>query len=95
MSLKIKGTIKVILKAQKGKTKAGDPWKTQDFIIDTGAEYNPLICVNVFGQEKIDQFNEFAEGEKVEININLSSKEFEGKYYNSIGGWKIKAATEA
>ena len=35
----------------------------------------------------------FKEGQEVSIGVNISSKEFNGKWYNQIDGWKIDAAT--
>ena len=33
----------------------------------------------------------FKEGQDVTIGVNISSKEFNGKWYNQIDGWKIDA----
>ena len=36
----------------------------------------------------------FKEGQDVAIGVNISSKEFNGKWYNQIDGWMIKAADQ-
>ena len=35
----------------------------------------------------------FNTGQDVVIGVNISSKEFNGKWYNQIDGWKISGAT--
>lgn len=35
----------------------------------------------------------YAVGQDVSIAVNISSKEFGGKWYNQIDGWKIEGAT--
>ena len=93
MSLKIKGTIKEVLKVVKGKSEAGKKWMKRDFILTTDAEYNPDICFTVFGEEKIAKiFDKFDEGEEVEVSFNLSSNEHEGNYFHNVNAWKVTEA---
>ncbi len=47
----VKGTVKLICKAETGTSKAGKEWTKQIIVIDTGAEYNPEIAVQTFGDE--------------------------------------------
>ena len=54
MSLSIKGRITQILDVESGTSKAGKEWKKQAFVVDTGAQYNPLVCFSLFGEEKIN-----------------------------------------
>ena len=89
MSLKIAGTITKILDIEGGVSKNGKEWKKQGFIIDTGAEYNPQICFSLFGEEKIASLNSFSEGQMVDVSFNLSSREYNGKYYHNIDAWRI------
>ena len=43
MSLSINGVLKQKLKAEEGTSKAGNPWKSQSFILTTESQYNPDI----------------------------------------------------
>lgn len=95
MSLNVKGTIKEILKLQKGKSKDGKKWQKQLFILDTGAEYNPQICFQIFGEERIEKLLDKVDvGEEVEVHFNLSSREFDGNYYHNVDAWKIKPISQ-
>ena len=91
MSLKISGTITKILDIESGVSKAGKEWKKQGFVINTGADYNPEICFSLFGEEKITSLSAFSEGQQVDVSFNLSSREFNGRYYHNIDAWRIES----
>lgn len=89
MSLAIKGRIKSILDVESGTSKAGKTWRKQSFVLDTGAQYNPDVCFGVFGDDKIDMLAKYSPGAEVEVAFNISSREYNGKYYHNIDAWKI------
>ena len=74
--------------------KDGKIWKKQNFIINTGAQYNSEICFQLFGEDKIDMLNHHDEGSKVEVSFNLSSREYNGRYFHNIDAWKISNGNE-
>jgi len=86
--LTVKGKITSILEMESGESKAGKKWNKQSIVINTGSEYNPEICISFFG-DKSDLLKKVTEGLVVEVGINISSREFNGKYYHNIDGWKI------
>jgi len=89
MSLSIKGRITKRLEVETGTSKSGKLWEKGGFVIDTGAQYNPEVCFSVFGEEKLQMLNGFHEGQEVEVHFNVSSREFNSKYYHSLDCWKI------
>jgi hypothetical protein len=91
--LKIKGKIVKILEVEKGTSKAGKEWQKQNFVIDTGSKYNPEICFQLFGDEKIGMLRNFAKGEEVEVSFNVSSREYNGRYFHNLDAWLIKSAS--
>ena len=95
MSLAVKGRITKVLEVEGGTSKAGKEWKKQGFVIDTGAQYNPEVCFSLFGDDKIAMLRDFGAGQEVEVAFNISSREFNGKYYHNIDAWKITAAGAA
>lgn len=48
----VQGKITRVLEAQRGTSKAGKDWIKQDFIIETEAKFNPLVCLTLFGDRK-------------------------------------------
>ena len=51
-----------ILEPESGTSKAGKQWKKQSFLVNTGAQYNPEVCFQLFGEDKITMVPSFAEG---------------------------------
>jgi len=86
--LVVKGKLVKKLEIETGTSKAGKEWSKQNFVIDTGSQYNPEICFQVFG-DKVDLLNNFKEGQEVEVKFNVSSREFNGKYYHNLDAWFI------
>ena len=95
MSLSIKGTLKTVLDTESGTSKAGNEWKKQSFILDTGSQYNPEICFQLFGDEKIQLLKEYNEGDQIEVSFNLSSREYNGRYFHNIDAWRIEKINES
>tara|TARA_Y100000588_G_C13574684_1_gene636075 strand:- start:109 stop:465 length:357 start_codon:yes stop_codon:yes gene_type:complete len=93
MSLSIKGKLTRKLSVESGTSKAGKEWKKQSFIVDTGAQYNPEICFQLFGEDKMEMLNHHNEGDEVQVSFNLSSKEFNGRYFHNIDAWRIENIT--
>lgn len=94
MSLVVKGRITKVLSLESGTSKAGKEWKKQSFVIDTGDQYNPEICFSLFGEDKINMLRNFGEGQEVEVAFNVSSREYNGKYYHNLDAWKISGSAQ-
>ena len=92
--MELKGKIESKLKAEKGTSKAGKEWTKQTLVINNGDQYNPNVAISFFGDDKVKMLENFKEGQDVSIGVNISSKEFNGKWYNQIDGWMIKAADQ-
>ena len=90
MSLSVKGKLSRKLSVESGTSKAGKEWKKQSFIVDTGAQFNPEICFQLFGEDKIEMLNHHNEGDQVQVSFNVSSKEFNGRYFHNIDAWRIE-----
>lgn len=68
----------------------GNPWKSQDFVIETINEQYPRKMVfNVFGEEKLNQFN-IQMGEVINVFFDINGREYNGKWYNEIRAWKVE-----
>jgi len=91
--LKVTGKIEELLPVESGVSKAGKDWKKQNFVVNTGDEYNPLVCFSVFGDEKVANLANNKVGETVEVAFNVSSRKWEkdGKvsYFHNLDAWKI------
>ena len=89
----VKGTVVKIAAAESGTSKAGKEWNKQVIVVDTGAEYNPEIAVQAFGDDKIKQLSKLSVGDEVSILCNVSSREYNGKYFHNIDGYMFSKNT--
>ena len=91
----IKGNITKIFEPEIISGKEGKTWKKQNFIVNTGAQFNAEICFQLFGEEKIKILENFNTNDNVDVYFNLSSKKFNDRYFHNIDAWKIeKSNTE-
>lgn len=93
MSLAVKGKLVKVLPLESGTSKAGKEWKKQGFVIDSGDQFNPEICFSLFGDDKIAMLRNFGPGQEIEVSFNVSSREFNGKYYHNLDAWRIAGAS--
>jgi hypothetical protein len=89
--MQITGKITKILEAQTGEKKDGSgSWIKQNFLVETQEKYNNLFCFEVFGDEKVQNFQKFNKvGQVVDVEFNISTNEYKGSYYTSLSAWKI------
>ena len=91
----VKGTVAKIVAAESGTSKAGKEWNKQIIVINTGDDYNPEIAIQAFGDEKIKDLNKLSVGDEVMIKCNVSSREYNGRYFHNIDGyWFAKTTPE-
>ena len=87
--MQIIGKLVQKLERETGTSKSGKSWEKQDVLIEqSGTEYNKEVVITFFG-DKIKSLRDIEEGSEVSVSINLSSREYNGKYYHNIQGWFI------
>ena len=74
--------------------KEGKKWTKQTFILQTPAEYNNQICFQLFGEEKIKLLETHKIGDQIEVFFNISSREYNNRYYHNVDAWKITGFNE-
>lgn len=81
-----------LLPLQTGTGKNGE-WRKQDIIVETTQDQYPKqLCVSVWG-DKINSV-ELAVGQVVQIDFNVESREYNGRWYTDVKAWKIQAVGE-
>ena len=87
--MQIIGKLVQKLERETGTSKSGKSWEKQDVLIEqSGTDYNKEVVITFFG-DKIKSLRDIEEGSDVSVSINLSSREYNGKYYHNIQGWFI------
>ena len=97
MDFKVTGAITHISEVVKGQKKDGSgEWQKLNFVVKTSDEYNNLYAFEIFGDEKVENFQKFNKlNQNVEVSFNIRSNEYQGKYYTSLQAWKIFKADVA
>jgi hypothetical protein len=88
MALDITGKIIQVLDLQTGTSARGD-WKKQEFILETDEQYPRKICISLWG-DRIGDIAGAQIGEVVTVSIAIESREFNGRWYTEIRGWRIQ-----
>ena len=92
--MEVRGKLVKMLDLETGTSKAGKDWQKQSAVIDTGEEFNNIVCVNAFG-DKVDKLNKLQEGMTVAILCNVYSREYKGRYYHNIDGYHFTNQSDA
>tara|TARA_R110002020_G_scaffold204441_2_gene408516 strand:+ start:589 stop:900 length:312 start_codon:yes stop_codon:yes gene_type:complete len=85
--MEVNGKLIKKLDVEKGVSNSGKAWQKQSILVEqSGTEYNKEVVISFFG-DKIKSIRDIEEGTDVSVSINLSSREYNGKYYHNIDGW--------
>ena len=91
--MELTGKVIAVLDARSGISKSsGNPWKMQDYVIETNEQYPRRMCFNVFGEDKINQFN-IQVGEEITVSFDINAREYQGRWFNDIRAWKVERGT--
>lgn len=86
--MEIEGKIIAVLPAREGVSSRGTNWKSQDYVIETHEQYPRKCCFNVFGADRIAQFN-IQTGEELRVSFDIDAHEYQGRWFNSLRAWKV------
>lgn len=91
MALEIEGKFLKALPLKSGQGKNGT-WTQQDFVIVTLDKYpSPIVFSNF--NNKVD-ISKIKPNTTIKVGFNITGREFEGKYYNTLSPWKIDIKDE-
>lgn len=91
------GKIIAVLPAKGGvSNKTGNEWKAQEFVIEdsTNSQYPRRMCFEVFGADKIDQFN-IQVGQDLKVSFDIDANQWQDRWFNRIRAWKVEPANAA
>lgn len=91
--MEVKGKITHKLPLRNGTSKAGNPWKSQEYVLETEETYPRKVHFDFFG-DKADQYN-FEIGDTINLSFDIESREYQGRWYTSIRGWKAEKVDAA
>ena len=69
-------------------TSARGEWKKQEIVFELPSEMNRKICVTFFGDRAGDVAS-FKEGDTASVSVNVESREYNGRWYTDVRGWRV------
>jgi hypothetical protein len=82
--IKLTGTVKEIMPVQE----FSSGFYKQVMVLDTGQQYDPFVPIE-FKKDKTELLNGLGVGSSVEVDINIGGREYNGRYYVDVTGWKV------
>ena len=86
--MEIEGKIIVKLDPMGGTSKAGNAWTKQEYVLETEDAYPKKVHFDFFGDRAAQYPLEV--GDKVRLSFDIESREYNGRWYTSIRGWKAE-----
>ncbi len=91
--MEVIGKIIVDLPLQTGTSKTGNAWKKKEYVLETEDTYPKKIHFDFFG-DRADQY-QLTVGQRIRLSFDIESREYNGRWYTSIRGWRAEDANEA
>lgn len=89
--MEIEGRIIVALDPREGVSKTGNPWKVQEYVLETQEQYPRKMAFEVFGSDRVAQFASLLQvGNNVRVSFDIDAREWNGRWFNSIRAWKVE-----
>ncbi len=87
--MELTGKIIAVMPANSGvSTRTGNPWMSQEYVIEVPGQY-PRKCVfRLFGEDRIKQFN-IQQGEDITVSFDIDAHEYNGRWFNEIRAYNV------
>lgn len=86
--MEIQGKLIQVLPIESGTSKAGKDWTQQTIIVETGDQYPKKVAIQC-ASNLIDKIKDYQIGHTITCQVNIESREFNGKWFSSVKAWKI------
>lgn len=67
---------------------SGNAWKSQEYVIQTRDAYPRTCLFNVFGADRIEQFN-IHQGDTVHVWFDINARAWQDRYFNDIRAFRV------
>ncbi|MCU0416410.1 MAG: DUF3127 domain-containing protein [Cytophagaceae bacterium] len=89
--MQLTATLIQLLPLQSGTGKNGT-WKKQEIIVETEGQYPKKVCISLWGDKAEIPMQV---GQKLKIDFDVESREYNGKWYTDVKAWKVEVAVGA
>ncbi len=86
--MEFEGTVFKVMPAASGTSARGE-WQRQEVIFDVmDGQYTRKVVVTFFNKEA--EVSTLVEGQAYTVSINLESREYNGRWYTNVNGWRVQ-----
>lgn len=86
-------TVKTVLPVESGTNKQGNNWEKQTIIVDQPGQYPKLLALSFLGKSVVFS-KALKEGDVVDCEFDVESREYNGRYYTEAKCWQIRVKSE-
>ena len=87
--MEVTGKVIAIMEARSGvSARTGNPWMTQEYVIEIPGAFPRKMMFNMFGEDRIKQANIQA-GEEITVQFDIDAREYNGRWFNDIRAYNI------
>ena len=84
------GKVIAVLQAQSGvSSRTGNPWMSQEYVLEVPGQYPRKMVFRIFGEDKIKQFNIQA-GEEITVQFDIDAHEWNGRWFTDIRAFDVR-----
>lgn len=82
--------VSVVSKIETGTAQNGNEWKKQTVVVSTDGQYPKTVALTCMGKT-VDYSSQLTVGQTIDVEFDVESREYNGKYYTDAKAWKITA----
>lgn len=91
--MELVGTIIAVLPAQSGVSqRTGNPWMSQDYVLEVPGQYPRRCTFRIFGEDRIKQFAIRQGEQNLTVYFDIDAHEYNGRWFNEIKAYNIARA---
>ncbi len=91
--MELTGTIIAVLPAQSGVSqRTGNPWMSQDYVLEVPGQYPRRCTFRIFGEDRIKQFAIQQGEQNLTVYFDIDAHEYNGRWFNEIKAYNIARA---
>jgi hypothetical protein len=84
------GTIIQVMPAQSGtSSRTGNPWMSQEYVLEVPAQYPKRMVFRIFGEDRIRQFNIQQGEQNVTVQFDIDAHEYNGRWFNEVRCYNV------
>lgn len=90
--MELTGRVIAVLPANSGVSqRTGNPWMSQEYVIEVPGQYPRKCLFRLFGEDRIKSFN-IQNGEDITVSFDIDAHEYNGRWFNEIRAYNITRA---